>query len=88
MHRILRGALHPGAVSWAHPGHEHCGQWAQGQILPGYDDFNVTIDGWTAPYALDSWAKSLWTTDTPPARTSWVQEATYPCLTCCTGGQK
>lgn len=65
--------------------HEHCGQWAQGQILEGHDDFNVTIDGWTAPFALDSWAAGVWAGQTP-ARTVWVQKHLYPCDDCCSGG--
>eukprot|EP00035_Acanthoeca_spectabilis_P012237 m.217978 g.217978 ORF g.217978 m.217978 type:complete len:430 (-) comp15566_c0_seq1:2100-3389(-) len=65
--------------------HEHCGQWAQGQILEGHNDFNVTIDGWTAPFALDSWAAGVWAGQAP-ARTVWVQKHLYPCDDCCLGG--
>lgn len=67
--------------------HEHCGQWAQGQVLANHNDFNVTIDGWTAPFALNSWAASLWASSQPVRRT-WIQEASYPCATCCNGGQE
>mmetsp|Transcript_148035 Transcript_148035/g.260947 ORF Transcript_148035/g.260947 Transcript_148035/m.260947 type:complete len:427 (-) Transcript_148035:60-1340(-) len=64
---------------------EHCGQWAQGQILPGHNDFNVTIDGWTAASAVDAWAGSLWS-GSPFPRQLWLQNASYPCKTCCSGG--
>ena len=56
--------------------HEHCGQWAQGTD----GDFNVTIDGWQAIPALSSWRDG-------GARKLWVQEASYPCSSCCQGGQ-
>ena len=35
--------------------HEHCGQWAQGQQAGENSDFNVTIDGMTAPFAVQAW---------------------------------
>eukprot|EP00039_Didymoeca_costata_P003733 m.69371 g.69371 ORF g.69371 m.69371 type:complete len:423 (-) comp12050_c0_seq3:78-1346(-) len=69
---------------------EHCGQWAQGQILEGHNDFNVTIDGWTAPYAVNSWVAALQAASenpsSPPARRLWIQESSYPCPQCCNGG--
>jgi hypothetical protein len=79
--------------------HQHCGQWyvettyvtlfvtkclsrAQGQT-GSYGDFNVTIDGWTAVPALQTWY-----TGGPGARNYWLQEAKYPCAQCCNGGQQ
>lgn len=35
--------------------HEHCGQWAQGQIAGPNSDFNATIDSTTAPFAVQAW---------------------------------
>jgi hypothetical protein len=59
--------------------HEHCGQWAQDQTGT-FADFNVTIDGLTAIPALTEW----WLGG---SQNLWVQEAPYPCATCCQGGQ-
>jgi len=64
---------------------QHCGQWAQAQTLPGHNDFNVTIDGWSAPFAVQSWAAWHWGAKNSTRRL-WVQSASYPCGTCCAGG--
>eukprot|EP00040_Diaphanoeca_grandis_P012681 m.64278 g.64278 ORF g.64278 m.64278 type:complete len:464 (+) comp23408_c0_seq1:1-1392(+) len=84
---VLQGR--PGNAAFITSCNEHCGQWAQGQVLAGHNDFNVTIDGWTAPYALNAWVSRMWGhTTTATSRTLWLQEATYPCHTCCSGGQQ
>jgi hypothetical protein len=64
---------------------QHCGQWAQGQVLGpdgAFNDFNVTIDGTQAVGALQAWYSA-------PAGTTmvWIQQAAFPCSTCCAGGQ-
>jgi hypothetical protein len=59
---------------------EHCGQWAQGQVLAGHNDFNVTIERWTAATAVDAWVANN------TCRKLWIQQGTYPCNGCCTGG--
>lgn len=74
----------PGNAAFLTSCHQHCGQWAQGQVtsadgVPG--DFNVTIDGYTAPQAFDEWFGRR------SSRQLWLQEAKYPCATCCDGGQ-
>ena len=70
--------------------YQHCGQWAQGQTPePGSAapaDANVTIDGFTGPQALNQWWGEV-TSGRKPTRRLWSQEATYPCKTCCAGGQ-
>jgi len=80
---------------------QHCGQWAQGQVQgPGGtgppSDANVTIDGWTAPEALNSFfaasVKVKWPTEEDGSsgdatRKAWFQQSPYPCETCCAGGQ-
>eukprot|EP00051_Salpingoeca_urceolata_P009780 m.118854 g.118854 ORF g.118854 m.118854 type:complete len:430 (+) comp16444_c0_seq1:1528-2817(+) len=66
--------------------HEHCGQWAQDQALGPqgqFADFNVTIDGLTAPKALNEWILG----NVAPSKL-WLQAADYPCKTCCHGGQE
>merc|ERR1712032_310808 len=64
---------------------QHCGQWAQGQILSGHNDFNVTIYGWTAATAVNAWAAATFNVATP-SRQLWLQNNSYPCKTCCSGG--
>merc|ERR1711908_234587 len=64
---------------------EHCGQWAQGQVVPKHNDFNVTIDGWTAATAVNDWAAKSWSKSS--GRRFWLQNASYPCESCCAGGQ-
>ncbi len=59
---------------------QHCGQWAQGSD----GDFNVTMaDGMQAVPALMQWRAAGFT------KAVWVQAPgdTYPCSTCCSGGQ-
>jgi hypothetical protein len=82
--------------------HEHCGQWGTGQKLAynkrDFDDFNVTIDGMNALQAIDAWYHSLLgdgeqqttTVDSSVAgpKRLWMQATSYPCKTCCSGGQK
>ena len=41
--------------AWITGCHEHCGQWTQGQIAGGNSDFNTTIGGTTAPFAVRDW---------------------------------
>ena len=67
--------------------HEHCGQWGTGWIEgPGgsFDDFNVTIAGDNALSAYSEWYAG------PRVGRQggrlWVQSASYPCATCCAGG--
>lgn len=70
--------------------HEHCGQWAQDQVLGPDDmfgDFNVTIDSTTAVPAVTQWYKGV-LDHTATAPLVWEQAATYPCATCCHGGQQ
>lgn len=69
--------------------HEHCGQFAQNQTGP-FADFYVIIDGWTAiPAIMQWWAVVTGKQErTESFRNYWFQEATYPCSTCCSGGQK
>jgi len=63
---------------------EHCGQWGTNQsgIFP---DFRPVIDGFTQLDALVQWRKDL--VAGRPGRRLWVQGATFPCSTCCNGGQ-
>eukprot|EP01044_Picomonas_judraskeda_P034457 COSAG03_NODE_14300_length_469_cov_0.821622_1_plen_68_part_10 len=35
-----------------------CEQWTQGQIAGGNSDFNTTIDGTTAPFAVSAWYRA------------------------------
>lgn len=74
----------PGNAAFLTSCHQHCGQWAQGQVggdgVPG--DFNVTIDGDTAPAAFDAWFGGR-----AGGKQLWLQAAPYPCATCCEGGQ-
>lgn len=75
----------PGNAAFLTACHQHCGQWAQGQVSPyGFNDFNVTIpawgQSWTAIPALTAW----YTQGFP---TFWSQAASYPCASCCNGGQ-
>lgn len=72
--------VHAGNAAFITACHEHCGQWAQGQVLgPGneYADFNVTIireDGaWQAVPAVQAWynwlvSPSTYPLDHPSAR--------------------
>ena len=41
-------------------------------------DFNVTIDGWQAVPALQEWMSG--------GRGYWLQNVSYPCSDCCSGG--
>jgi len=66
--------------------HQHCGQWATNQSGP-FADFNVVIDGTTAITALAQWRASLLPGADALARRLWVQQASFPCATCCSGGQ-
>jgi hypothetical protein len=70
--------------------HEHCGQWAAGQTdsaAPGHADFNVTIGGVAAGSAVAAWARSRWHgTPLPFSQRVRVQRASYPCDSCCAGG--
>jgi hypothetical protein len=66
--------------------HEHCGQWAQGQdssVSPA--DFNATIDGTTAPFAVQAWfrANRQGQAEKPIVH---MATAVYPCANCCSGG--
>lgn len=63
---------------------QHCGQWAQDQMT-GEKDFNVTIDGWTAATAVNEWASQSWSESS--GQRFWLQNASYPCQSCCAGGQ-
>ena len=71
--------------------HEHCGQWGQGQRLSykgkNWDDFNVSIDGLSGAAAFDQWFGKV---EAGGAERShlWLQQARYPCKTCCSGGQE
>ena len=70
---------------------EHCGQWAQGQQeshgTKDWNDFNVTIDGWNAATAVNSWVLAIESGAARAAtRNLWLQGADYPCKTCCHGG--
>jgi hypothetical protein len=84
----------PGNAAFITSCHEHCGQWAQGQVLgPNgqFNDFNVTINGFQAIPALSTWytaqlAARQESTLLDPVL--WVQPALYPCATCCQGGQQ
>ena len=69
----------PGNAAFFTGCHEHCGQWAQGQTGT-FADFNVTIDDMSAVPALMSW----WSGG---SKRVWRQAASYPCATCCHGGQ-
>eukprot|EP01051_Picozoa_sp_SAG22_P007417 SAG22_NODE_522_length_9503_cov_4.233624_6_plen_211_part_00 len=66
---------------------EHCGQWAQGQVAGGNSDFNATIDGTTAPFAVQAWFAANKAGKQSEAR-QFVHMATarYPCEDCCFGG--
>ena len=84
--------------------YQHCGQWAQDQVqstgpVGPPSDANVTIDGWTAPQALDSFFASAGTPLVGAGSSSsssagggprkiWMQQSAYPCKTCCAGGQE
>lgn len=75
----------PGNAAFLTACHEHCGQWAQGQVWGDggrFDDFNVTIDGWQAVPALQEWWRGA-----GAGRSIWVQDTPYPCSECCAGGQ-
>lgn len=75
--------------------HQHCGQWTQGQTT-NPADFNVTIDGMTAPFAVQSWFE--WNrlnrqegnhlAKEAAFQQSFVYKAAavYPCSNCCEGG--
>jgi O-palmitoleoyl-L-serine hydrolase len=61
---------------------QHCGQWAQDQQGP-FADFNVTINGMQAIPALEQWMLQG-----ENQTMLWFQDALYPCLTCCNGGDQ
>ena len=63
-----------------------------GRLWPRHDDFNVTIRGITAGPAVNEWAKASWQESGGAggalleAERVRVQEAQYPCESCCHGG--
>eukprot|EP00756_Hemistasia_phaeocysticola_P045919 Hpha_TRINITY_DN19675_c0_g1::TRINITY_DN19675_c0_g1_i1::g.186252::m.186252/K19882/NOTUM; O-palmitoleoyl-L-serine hydrolase len=67
--------------------HEHCGQWAQGQKAGKNSDFNATIDGTTAPFAVQRWfATNKLGAQTDAREFVHMATAQYPCANCCDGG--
>jgi hypothetical protein len=70
--------------------HEHCGQWGQGYKSTyktnNFDDFNVSIDGLSGAAAIDLWFGKV-EAGTAQHPHLWLQEANFPCKTCCSGGQ-
>ncbi len=78
---------------------EHCGQWGADQNVSALHpaavaDYNVTIDGLTGKEAVALWWNGLvgrnksggQQTAPSVAPRMWIQTATYPCATCCAGG--
>ena len=65
----------------------YCEQWAQGQIAGQNSDFNTTIDGTTAPFAVNAWYGAN-RKGAQSGSTEFVHKATakYPCSNCCNGG--
>lgn len=80
---VNRTVLAPGVrdAAFIDSCHQHCGQWAQGQVpTPASQapaDANVTIDGYTAVAALSEWYAAIVAGETPRRR-AWVQQAGYP----------
>lgn len=68
-----------GNAAFLHACHEHCGAWGQGQ-QGSFADFNVTINGMTAAYAMDAWFAGR------NPQQLWLQNPPYPCDSCCSGG--
>jgi hypothetical protein len=78
--------------------HEHCGQWAQGQVAGGNSDFNATIEGMTAPFAVQRWFAHNKLAHAAGGGEQavgvglgahpfvWMATAKYPCSNCCDGG--
>ncbi len=64
---------------------EHCGQWGTNQSGI-YPDFRPLIDGTSQLDALAQWRADL--VAGRPGRRLWVQQASFPCNTCCQGGQE
>ena len=95
LHRANNGA-------WITGCHEHCGQWTQGQVAGANSDFNTTIDGTTAPFAVRDWylsnRKAFFEYGRAGAADAFGEgteqafahahftTATYPCENCCSGG--
>ena len=71
---------------------QHCGQWAQHQVLGNagnpnqFDDFSPAAvrDAGPAVSAMDAFA-AWYASSSTAAPAMWLQNATYPCATCCSG---
>jgi hypothetical protein len=82
-------AAHPAHAAFLTMCDEHCGQWGAGQAPSAWHptaaaDYNVSIDGHAAHGAVAQWYAEVLAA-TPRGRV-WLQEAAYPCQTCCSGG--
>ena len=65
---------------------EHCGQWGTNQTGP-FPDFRPVIDGLSQLDAFVQWRQGLLQGGQGAGRRLWIQQAPYPCDTCCQGGQ-
>ena len=73
--------------AWITGCEEHCGQWSQGQMAGSNSDFNTTIDGTTAPFAVAAWyAANRKHAQSGPSEFVHMATAKYPCENCCAGG--
>ena len=82
--------------AWITGCHQHCGQWTQGQRAGSNSDFNTTIGGTTAPFAVRDWylenrnaffERAGAAAAGPPAHAhAHFTSAVYPCTNCCAGG--
>ena len=66
---------------------EHCGQWGTNQTGP-FPDFRPVIDGLSQLDAFVKWRQGLLQGSQEAGQRLWIQQAPYPCDTCCQGGQE
>ena len=85
----------PGNAAFLTSCAQHCGQWSQGWKLgpdnnPNeFNDFNVTLpDGTSSMGAFVTWYTSLQGGGAKPPARLWMQQAPFPCPSCCSGGNK